>query len=742
MPVHRPLPLERSSPSGTTLPAAARRCAAYAAPLRMTHREIRSWLMDMDGVLVHEEQAIPGAPSSSARCASAGIPFLVLTNNSIYTRRDLAARLRMSGLDVPEEAIWTSALATARFLEDQRPGGTAFVIGEAGLTTALHEAGYTLTERDPDYVVLGETRTYSLRAAHARDPADRGRRALHRHEPGPHRPVARGLAARHRLGRRADQPRDGRGAVLRRQAEPADDALRAERDRRALRAHGDDRRPDGHRRRLGPRGRACTRSSSSPASTTRGGGRALPLPRVADRRLGRRPDRRPRLRSGRPDSNRRPPAPKAGALPGCATSRWPRTMAEPNVASRLDRTGDDVSHRSCRLQGGWLASSPRLAAVLAVRCARLSSLPAASQAASKRTTRQACAGAELVARRGQPRRGPRRRPLPAQPRARRARAAAAARAAPAARRRRGATPTTWSRRSSSPTTTPDGDDFADRILGTGYARNARAGRSARTSPGRTGGARHGRARSTRVWMRSARPPGEHPAAPLPRDRHRHRARRAGRRRRRRHLHGGLRRPPLTQAPSGRAGRPSDRGGGGRSSSAAAVADITPLHALHYDLDRTGGLAAGRRAALRRHRRRRARRAGRPLPVQRRRDRPAAGPDGGDPYAHAAATLGDWRADGHRRRATPSRRCGRSSRTTPGPDGRRRTRHGLFARVRVEDYGPGRIRPHERTHPGPKEDRLRLTRATRANLSPIFSLYDGDAWSRGRAARSRARRTAR
>jgi 5'-nucleotidase len=92
----------------------------------------------------------------------------VLTNNSIYTRRDLSARLRASGLDVPEESIWTSALATARFLESQRPGGSAFVIGEAGLTTALHEAGYTLTEREPDYVVLGETRTYSFeRITHA-----------------------------------------------------------------------------------------------------------------------------------------------------------------------------------------------------------------------------------------------------------------------------------------------------------------------------------------------------------------------------------------------------------------------------------------------------------------------------------------------------------------------------------------------------------------------------------------------
>jgi NagD protein len=118
--------------------------------------------MDMDGVLVHEETPIPGAGRFLARLQEKGLPFLVLTNNSIYTTRDLSARLRASGLDVPETAIWTSALATAAFLEDQRPGGSAFVIGEAGLTTALHAAGYTLTERDPDYVVIGETRTYSF----------------------------------------------------------------------------------------------------------------------------------------------------------------------------------------------------------------------------------------------------------------------------------------------------------------------------------------------------------------------------------------------------------------------------------------------------------------------------------------------------------------------------------------------------------------------------------------------------
>ena len=128
----------------------------------MTRRTICSWLMDMDGVLVQEESAIPGANEFLTRLRELGLPFLVLTNNSIYTPRDLTARLRRTGVDVPESSIWTSALATAQFLDDQRPNGTAFVIGESGLTTALHDHGYTLTERDPDYVVLGETRTYSF----------------------------------------------------------------------------------------------------------------------------------------------------------------------------------------------------------------------------------------------------------------------------------------------------------------------------------------------------------------------------------------------------------------------------------------------------------------------------------------------------------------------------------------------------------------------------------------------------
>jgi NagD protein len=127
-------------------------------------KPVESWLTDMDGVLVHEGTIIPGADEFINRLRESGKPFLVLTNNSIYTPRDLHARLAGMGLDVPEEAIWTSALATAKFLDGQRPGGTAYVIGEAGLTTALHQIGYVLTDSNPDYVVLGETRTYSFEA--------------------------------------------------------------------------------------------------------------------------------------------------------------------------------------------------------------------------------------------------------------------------------------------------------------------------------------------------------------------------------------------------------------------------------------------------------------------------------------------------------------------------------------------------------------------------------------------------
>ncbi|WP_246180117.1 HAD-IIA family hydrolase [Kocuria coralli] len=123
-----------------------------------------SWLTDMDGVLVREESVIPGAARLLEIWRDRGQKFLVLTNNSIYTPRDLSARLARSGLKVGENELWTSALATAEFLRDQAAGHRAYVIGEAGLTTAMHEAGFVLTDNDCDYVVLGETRTYSFEA--------------------------------------------------------------------------------------------------------------------------------------------------------------------------------------------------------------------------------------------------------------------------------------------------------------------------------------------------------------------------------------------------------------------------------------------------------------------------------------------------------------------------------------------------------------------------------------------------
>ncbi|MEU6390639.1 HAD-IIA family hydrolase [Streptomyces sp. NPDC046939] len=127
-------------------------------------KPIESWLTDMDGVLMHEGVPIPGADAFIKKLRDSGKPFLVLTNNSMYTARDLHARLNRIGLEVPIANIWTSALATARFVDSQRPNGTAYVIGEAGLTTALHETGYILSDSDPDFVILGETRTYSFEA--------------------------------------------------------------------------------------------------------------------------------------------------------------------------------------------------------------------------------------------------------------------------------------------------------------------------------------------------------------------------------------------------------------------------------------------------------------------------------------------------------------------------------------------------------------------------------------------------
>ena len=123
-----------------------------------------SYLTDMDGVLHREGEIIPGAKEFVGALRSEDIDFMVLTNNSIQTPRDLSAKLMRMGLDIEPERIWTSATATAKFLSQQAGEASAYVIGEAGLTTALHEIGWILTDADPDFVVLGETRTYSFEA--------------------------------------------------------------------------------------------------------------------------------------------------------------------------------------------------------------------------------------------------------------------------------------------------------------------------------------------------------------------------------------------------------------------------------------------------------------------------------------------------------------------------------------------------------------------------------------------------
>ena len=122
----------------------------------------KNYLIDMDGVLVRGTSAIPGAVQFIDRLGTCGCKYLILTNNPLYTPGDLAHRLQVSGLNVPDTRIFTSALATAQFLNWQKPKGKAFVIGESGLTSAIHGIGYIITDLQPDYVVLGETFAYNL----------------------------------------------------------------------------------------------------------------------------------------------------------------------------------------------------------------------------------------------------------------------------------------------------------------------------------------------------------------------------------------------------------------------------------------------------------------------------------------------------------------------------------------------------------------------------------------------------
>ncbi|NMC62002.1 MAG: HAD-IIA family hydrolase [SAR324 cluster bacterium] len=121
------------------------------------------FLIDMDGVVYSGPKIIPGAIDFVTGLIAREVPFSFLTNNSHYTRRDIATRLKRMGFKkIEERHIYTSAMATALFLESQKPNGTAFVLGEQGLLLSLHESGYAMVDKDPDYVVVGEGRNFTL----------------------------------------------------------------------------------------------------------------------------------------------------------------------------------------------------------------------------------------------------------------------------------------------------------------------------------------------------------------------------------------------------------------------------------------------------------------------------------------------------------------------------------------------------------------------------------------------------
>ncbi len=124
--------------------------------------EKQGFICDMDGVLYHGNKALPGTVEFVDWLKAEKKEFLFLTNNSSYTPKELQQRLKRMGIDVPEDHFYTSALATAAFLKEQAPGCSAYVIGEAGLLNALYDAGVTMNDVDPDYVVVGEGSSYSL----------------------------------------------------------------------------------------------------------------------------------------------------------------------------------------------------------------------------------------------------------------------------------------------------------------------------------------------------------------------------------------------------------------------------------------------------------------------------------------------------------------------------------------------------------------------------------------------------
>ena len=125
-------------------------------------QEKQGFICDMDGVIYHGSRVLPGAKAFVNWLKKEGKDFLFLTNNSSKTRKELQLKLAQMGIDVEEDHFYTSALATASFLKRQSPGGSAYVIGDTGLTNAMYNVGFSMNNTDPDYVVLGETRAYNF----------------------------------------------------------------------------------------------------------------------------------------------------------------------------------------------------------------------------------------------------------------------------------------------------------------------------------------------------------------------------------------------------------------------------------------------------------------------------------------------------------------------------------------------------------------------------------------------------
>ena len=206
------------------------------------------FLIDMDGVIYRGHELIPGADRFVRRLREFDIPFLFLTNNSQRTRRDVVAKLQPMGIEVEERHVFTCAMATARFLAQQKPSGTAFVIGEGGLLHALHQNGYAIVDDNPDYVVVGEGRTFTMEMLERAVNMIKRRGQVDRHQsrsqlPDQRRRTPAGL----RGDRRASGSRDRREGVQRGQAQPRDDAGRPQRVGAFDRGDDDHRRHDGNR---------------------------------------------------------------------------------------------------------------------------------------------------------------------------------------------------------------------------------------------------------------------------------------------------------------------------------------------------------------------------------------------------------------------------------------------------------------------------------------------------------------